>query len=201
MSFSYINMAHTPLRSFLRLRFLCMQFEHPGCQRRAVRIGPVTCLDYIKGFSLPIGDCSLPHTGLLMDLTLLLFFAVLVDLRLYSRAEALVFEKRNSSDLLGACNAIAEAISNASQVYFPRECVLLSFVMPRSEECQASPEYLSDISHSSASSTEASTCSVEPGTAEDLSKIVSYSNLMHHLSPILIFPSFFFWDQAEYLLQ
>ena len=62
-----------------------------------------------------------------MDLTLLLLFAVVLELHLYSRAEARVFEKRNSSDLLDACNTIAEAISNASQVFFPRECVFLSF--------------------------------------------------------------------------
>src|ERR1700743_47019 len=37
---------------------------------------------------------------------------------------------------------------------------------------QAAPEYLFDISHPASSSTEASACSVEPGSAEDVSKIV-----------------------------
>ena len=38
---------------------------------------------------------------------------------------------------------------------------------------QATPEYLLDISHASASSSDASVCSVEPGSTEDVSKIVS----------------------------
>jgi hypothetical protein len=109
-----------------------------------------------------------------MDLTLLLLFVVVLELRSYSRASARASE-RNSSDLLRACNKIAEAISNASQVFFPRERVTLLFVMPRSDEYQATLEYLFDISHSSASSSEASACSVEPGTAKDLSRIVRLS--------------------------
>ncbi|KAI0271875.1 FAD-binding domain-containing protein [Russula aff. rugulosa BPL654] len=89
-----------------------------------------------------------------MDLTLLflLLFAVILDLH---PAEARTFEKRNSSDLLVACNTIAQAISNASQVFYP-----------------PSPEYLSDIAHAASSSTQPSTCSVEPGSAEDVSKII-----------------------------
>jgi hypothetical protein len=64
---------------------------------------------------------------------------------------------------------------------------------------QASPEYLIDISHPSAASSQASTCSVEPGSADDVGKIVS------HLFPTLnFFPrgfqSFVFWDQPERLL-
>ena len=73
-----------------------------------------------KGFSLPIGDSSLPHT-------LLLLFAAVLELHSYSRAEARALEEHNSSDLLRACNKIAEAISNASQVFFPRERVILLF--------------------------------------------------------------------------
>jgi hypothetical protein len=42
---------------------------------------------------------------------------------------------------------------------------------------QAAPEYLLDMSHASASSLEASVCSVEPGSAEDVSKIVSDSDI------------------------
>jgi hypothetical protein len=37
---------------------------------------------------------------------------------------------------------------------------------------QADPEYSFDISHAASSSTEASACSVEPGSAEDVSEIV-----------------------------
>ena len=38
----------------------------------------------------------------------------------------------------------------------------------------ADPQYLSDISHAFASGTEQSACSVEPGSAEDVGKIVRY---------------------------
>jgi hypothetical protein len=65
-----------------------------------------------------------------MDLTLLLLFVVVLELHLCSRTEARASEKRNSSDLLRACNKIAEAISNDSQVFFPRERVVLLFVIP-----------------------------------------------------------------------
>ena len=37
---------------------------------------------------------------------------------------------------------------------------------------QAASEYLFDISHASSASSEESACSVEPGSAEDVSKIV-----------------------------
>jgi hypothetical protein len=62
-----------------------------------------------------------------MTLKLLLLFACFLELpaSAYSRAEAL--EKRNSSDFLSTCNQIAAAISGASQVYFPRKSVILSF--------------------------------------------------------------------------
>ncbi len=83
-------------------------------------------MDYLKGLAY-IGDCSLLHSRslMIMTLTLLLLFACFLELRAYSQAE--VLEKRNSSDFLWTCNQIAAAISDASQVYFPRECVILSF--------------------------------------------------------------------------
>ncbi|KAI0291689.1 hypothetical protein BC826DRAFT_1021694 [Russula brevipes] len=37
---------------------------------------------------------------------------------------------------------------------------------------QAAPQYFSDVSHASPLSSKVSACSVEPGSAEDLSKIV-----------------------------
>lgn len=36
------------------------------------------------------------------------------------------------------------------------------------------PQYVSDVSHYFSSSSQVSTCSVEPGSAEDVSKIVRY---------------------------
>ena len=44
---------------------------------------------------------------------------------------------------------------------------------------QASTNYLSDISHSSISSTESSACSVEPGSTEDVNVIVRYPDPTH----------------------
>ncbi|KAF8486369.1 FAD dependent oxidoreductase [Russula ochroleuca] len=71
----------------------------------------------------------------------------------YGQPETL--ENHNSSDLLCTCHQIAVALSGASQVFFP----------PASE-------YLLDIEHAAPSSTEASACSVEPGSAEDVSEIL-----------------------------
>ena len=51
---------------------------------------------------------------------------------------------------------------------------------------QASPEYLIDMSHASAASSQASTCSVEPGSSEDVSKIVSHLYPLHELLPTSI---------------
>jgi len=40
------------------------------------------------------------------------------------------------------------------------------------------PQYVSDVSHYFSSSSQVSTCSVEPGSPEDVSKIVRYSLLV-----------------------
>jgi hypothetical protein len=63
--------------------------------------------------------------------TLLLFTFSLASLS-YGWPET--FEKRNSSDLLCTCNEIAAAISGASQVFFPRERVILSFVILQTDD-------------------------------------------------------------------
>ncbi|KAI9449094.1 FAD dependent oxidoreductase [Lactarius psammicola] len=60
-----------------------------------------------------------------------------------------------TSHIKATCHRIAAAISNASEVFFPH-----------------SPQYASDILHTYASSSEASVCSVEPGSADDVSKIL-----------------------------
>ncbi|KAH9990399.1 hypothetical protein BJV77DRAFT_1124207 [Russula vinacea] len=69
------------------------------------------------------------------------------SLALLSYGQPETLENHISSDLL--------AISGASQVFFP-----------------TASEYLFDIEHATPSSTEASACSVEPGSAEDVSEIV-----------------------------
>jgi hypothetical protein len=66
---------------------------------------------------------------------------------------------------------------------------------------QAAPEYLLDILHAASSSSQASACSVEPGSTEDVSKIVSFLDLMHWLLPSRFPHSYVFWDQAELPLQ
>ncbi|KAI9439710.1 FAD-binding domain-containing protein [Lactarius indigo] len=53
------------------------------------------------------------------------------------------------------CHRIAAAISNASEVFYP-----------------PSAQYISDITHAYASSSDVSTCSVEPGSVDDVSKIL-----------------------------
>ncbi|KAH9071148.1 FAD dependent oxidoreductase [Lactarius deliciosus] len=60
-----------------------------------------------------------------------------------------------TSHFKATCHRIAVIISNASEVFFP-----------------PSPQYAVDISHTYASSSEASACSVEPGSADDVSKIL-----------------------------
>ena len=103
-------------------------------------------------------------------------------LALPSFGKPAALETRNYSDVQCTCNKIAAAISGASQVYFPRMSLShLSYFILIGD--QAAPEYLLDISHASASSSQPSICSVEPGSAEDVSKIVSYLDLMHHRLP------------------
>jgi len=58
---------------------------------------------------------------MIMTLSRLLSFVLFIESWTYSWAEAL--EKHNPSDPLRTCNHIAAAISGASQVFFPRECV------------------------------------------------------------------------------
>lgn len=60
-----------------------------------------------------------------------------------------------TSQFKATCHRIAAVISNVSEVFFP-----------------PTPQYVSDISHTYASSSEASTCSVEPGSADDVSLIL-----------------------------
>jgi hypothetical protein len=74
-----------------------------------------------QGFSIP----SLPHTRLSMALTLLLY-ALSLALLSYGWPEA--SKSHNPSELLSTCNQIKAVISSASQVFFPRERVIFTFV-------------------------------------------------------------------------
>ncbi|KAI0260050.1 FAD dependent oxidoreductase [Gloeopeniophorella convolvens] len=65
--------------------------------------------------------------------------------------EARSVDQRSSSTFGSTCKAIAAAVSNSSQVFFP-----------------GSPQYASDNSHALNSSSAASACSVEPGSVKDV---------------------------------
>jgi hypothetical protein len=62
-----------------------------------------------------------------MASTTVLLCALSLALLSYGQLETL--EDHNSFDLLCTCNQIEAAISGASQVFFPRERVLFSFVI------------------------------------------------------------------------
>jgi hypothetical protein len=120
-----------------------------------------------------------PLTGSLMRLTTFKFLLYASSLALASHGQqgalGLLATTHNSSDPMCTCDQIAAAVSRSSQVFFPRERIILSFSLRYSDliSSQAAPEYLFDLSHASASSSEASVCSVEPGSTEDVSEIVS----------------------------
>jgi hypothetical protein len=56
-----------------------------------------------------------------------------ISLALLSYGQPEISENHNSSDLLCTCNKIAVALSGASQVFFPRERVILLFLMLQSD--------------------------------------------------------------------
>ncbi|KAI0260028.1 hypothetical protein BC834DRAFT_973734 [Gloeopeniophorella convolvens] len=64
-----------------------------------------------------------------------------------------------NGDIDATCKQIAATISNASEVFFP-----------------PSPGYTADNAHAFASSSAASTCSVEPGSAQDIGAILRIIN-------------------------
>ena len=104
----------------------------------------------------------------------------------YGRPEVI----QRPSELQYTCDQIAAVISGASQVFFPRTCVIYRLPYRKLISVQAAPEYSSDIHHASNASSEVSACSVEPGSARDVSKIVSHPTSMRHflLTRIFIAP-------------
>jgi hypothetical protein len=105
-----------------------------------------------------------------MALATLLFCSFSLSILSYGRPEAV----RSPSGLQSTCDQIAVAISGASQVFFPRMCIMYRLSYRKLISVQAAPEYSSDIYHASNSSSQLSACSVEPGSAGDVSKIVSH---------------------------
>ncbi|KAI0260017.1 FAD dependent oxidoreductase [Gloeopeniophorella convolvens] len=76
-------------------------------------------------------------------------------LALASVAHAVPGNARSSPNFNATCNEIAKAVSSVSEVFFP-----------------PSPQYAADNAHAFASSSAPSTCSVEPGSAADVSVIL-----------------------------
>jgi hypothetical protein len=100
------------------------------------------------------------------------------------------------------CHQIAAVVSKASEVYFPRMSSGLSCDSPSSTGDQATAQYLSDISHNFVSSSEESACSVEPGSAEDVSKIVRQCpSVLLILISLIVISSCVSWDLLAHLLQ
>ena len=105
-----------------------------------------------------------------MALATLLFCSFFLSILSYGRPEAV----QSPSEFRITCDQIAAAISGASQVFYPRMCDMYRLLYPKLIGVQAAPEYSSDNYHASNASSEVSACSVEPGSAGDVSKIVSH---------------------------
>jgi hypothetical protein len=112
-----------------------------------------------------------------MALATLLFCSFSLSILSYGRPEAI----QRPSELQSTCDQIAAAISGASQVFFPRMCFMYRLPYLKLISVQASTEYSSDIYHASNSSSEISACSIEPGSAGDVSKIVSHPTSMRQV--------------------
>ncbi len=129
-----------------------------------------------------------------MAFATLLLCAFFLSSLSYGRSETL----RKPSDFRSTCNQIATAISGASRVFFPRTCIIPCSPSSKLMSNEATPEYMTDIWHAAISSSEVSACSVEPGSSEDVSKIVSYLLVSPHIdSSDLYFHSYASLDQAE----
>lgn len=81
-----------------------------------------------------------------------------------------------SATSLDTCLKIGLAISNASEVFYPRECAraprLRLCALTAARFATVSLTYASDNYHWMTSSSQSSACTVEPGTAADVGKIV-----------------------------
>jgi hypothetical protein len=80
-----------------------------------------------------------------MALATLLFCSFYLSILSYGRSRS----RTGPSDLQCTCDQIVAAISGASQVFFPRMCVMYRLPYPKLISVQATPEYSSDIYHAS----------------------------------------------------
>jgi hypothetical protein len=130
-------------------------------------------MDFYKGLLLFIGYRLSPQltTHGLSNVTFLLFFSInSFTWSSRSCAEA----PRTSICMRSDFSSHLWCFTSISSPYVRH----VSFTIRKLISVQAAPEYLLDIHHSSNASSEVSACSVEPGSAGDVSKIVSHPTLM-----------------------
>ena len=100
------------------------------------------------------------------------FLVVALTLASFSRASVLTVTP-SPQHYKSTCRRIASAISNSSQVFYPSawlsSCPSIGTRLKYKED---STQYIADNEHAALSSTQASACSVEPGSAADVSLIV-----------------------------
>ena len=145
---------------------------------KAVNIGPVTRLLYcIKDLAYPLGY----PTRILSWPLHRFFFAHLLWHRVRMESQQPWRRAIPQTSYVPAMTLQQQSQALAPHKYFI--LVRRSLIYPHFRVIlmrdQAEPEFLLDISHFVSSSSQASTCSVEPGSAEDVSKIVSHLNLIN----------------------
>lgn len=112
-----------------------------------------------------------------------MFFAVSLLLTFAAQARTGVQSRSPNT----TCIQIAKAISPASDVYFPGTLIAQfsqdkHLILRLRSFCPGSLLYTQDVNHFATSSSDVSACSVEPGTAEDVAKIVCrlFNDLTYH---------------------
>ena len=76
------------------------------------------------------------------------------------------------SDYRSACQAVSDVISPASNVYYPGKCECQPRQFGYAHSCAGHRLYAKGVYHYAASSEQKPACVVEPGTADDVGRIV-----------------------------
>jgi hypothetical protein len=101
------------------------------------------------------------------------YFGILLSVFLVTAAEA---SSNSSQSIVATCNLVSRSLSFVSGVFFPGKHFYPSFASACANtiaRCIGAPSYADDNAHYTISSSQNSTCSVEPGSIEDVSKLVS----------------------------
>ncbi|KAF8260159.1 FAD-binding domain-containing protein [Lactarius quietus] len=142
--------------------------DRRACEKWALSLGTMVhkCSRRVS-YLVVSASFAYPHCAIMLRVAFLGYALILLPLfasafagQLDFRAKNIVSEYPqiplvNNVDYRLVCHAISRSISRASEVFYPE-----------------SPAFARDISHWANSSSQISTCSVRPGTAEDLSLIV-----------------------------